>query len=130
MSTRKIIVFSSKTNSKIELTVANTPDIESINTWGQLKPKVTQLIGNDMIATSVQTRSVLSSDSSVVTFDATTNIAQIVLTPAKVKSGVEQAQTVLLIKAHLEAIDKLIDSLSTATESDLENIAKEIEENG
>lgn len=88
---RKIVVFSSKTNAQRVLTLENTPTISSINTWGQLKALIPDLVSGDMIATMVQTKTSLTNDASVLAYD-TNEAVHIVITPAKVKSGVVQLE--------------------------------------
>lgn len=88
---RKIVVFSSKTNAQRVLTVENTPQIGSINTWGQLKALIPDLVSGDMIATMVQTKTSLTNDASVLAYD-TNEAVHVVITPAKVKSGVVQLE--------------------------------------
>ncbi len=125
---RKIVVFSSKTNAQRVLTVENTPQIGSINTWGQLKALIPDLVSGDMIATMVQTKTSLTNDASVLAYD-TNEAVHVVITPAKVKSGVvqlEESELMDLIGEVDSIKNRLTEYLSTGGTTN--NLSKEEQE--
>ena len=125
---RKIVVFSSKTNAQRVLTPENTPNINSINTWGQLKAIIPDLVSGDMIATMVQTKTSLTNDASVLAYD-TNEAVHVVITPAKVKSGIVQLEESKLMDliSEIDSIkNRLTEYLSTGGTTN--NLSKEEQE--
>ena len=125
---RKIVVFSSKTNAQRVLTPENTPNINSINTWGQLKAIIPDLVSGDMIATMVQTKTSLTNDASVLAYD-TNEAVHVVITPAKVKSGIvqlEESELMDLISEIDSIKNRLTEYLSTGGTTN--NLSKEEQE--
>jgi len=125
---RKIVVFSSKTNAQRVLTPENTPNINSINTWGQLKAIIPDLVSGDMIATMVQTKTSLTNDASVLAYD-TNEAVHVVITPAKVKSGIvqlEESELMDLISEVDSIKNRLTEYLSTGGTTN--NLSKEEQE--
>ena len=125
---RKIVVFSSKTNAQRVLTPENTPNINSINTWGQLKAIISDLVSGDMIATMVQTKTSLTNDASVLAYD-TNEAVHVVITPAKVKSGIvqlEESELMDLISEVDSIKNRLTEYLSTGGTTN--NLSKEEQE--
>ena len=97
---RKIVVFSTKTNTSQSL-------ISSSTTWGELRAEIPSLLNEDMVATIVETRNQLVSMEAILPEGE----FKLVLTPAKTKSGSESIDVASIIARLKEKFDEAFEDI-------------------